>query len=150
MVVSRAMTEQKLFNILPSLLSPHGITFTPIIGLLTGSLQNKRQIPVVVSSLGWCLDWTKTPSGLTPFICQQTEASCAQCAEMAMNLWLIADKGLSNQFLPPLSRTQPLPHLLCQLTFTLPNNVDDLPTGEFNYTSSFKHHQCDKYDTVHR
>ena len=52
MVVSRAMTEQKLFNILPSLLSPHGITFTPIIGLFTGSLQNKRQIPVVVSSLG--------------------------------------------------------------------------------------------------
>ena len=52
MVVSRAMTEQKLSNILPSLLSPHGITFTPIIGLLTGSLQNKRQIPVVVSSLG--------------------------------------------------------------------------------------------------
>ena len=43
MVVSRAMTEQKLFNILPSLLSPHGITFTPIIGLFTGSLQNKRQ-----------------------------------------------------------------------------------------------------------
>ena len=52
MVVSRAMTEQKLFNILPSLLSPYGITFTPIIGLFTGSLQNKRQIPVVVSSLG--------------------------------------------------------------------------------------------------
>ena len=38
-------------------------------------------------------------------------------------LWLIADKGLSNQFLPPLSRTQPLPHLLCQLTFTLPNSI---------------------------
>ena len=43
MVVSRAMTEQKLSNILPSLLSPYGITFTPIIGLFTGSLQNKRQ-----------------------------------------------------------------------------------------------------------